>query len=54
MLRILVAFQGQGIYKEVILQCFFAENGEKFYVDIEGKSQIEILQHLQKVVGKPR
>jgi len=37
-----------------IVTNLYLENGEKFYIDIEGKSQIQILEYLQKVVGKPR
>ncbi|XP_002131443.2 small ribosomal subunit protein mS25-like [Ciona intestinalis] len=32
---------------------FFLENGERFYIDVEGKNQVEILSQIQKVIGKP-
>ncbi|CAK8690527.1 unnamed protein product [Clavelina lepadiformis] len=33
---------------------FYTDDGDKFYIDLEGKSQIEILTHVQKIVGKPK
>jgi len=30
------------------------DSGEKVYVDVEGKSRLEILEHLQNVLGKPK
>lgn len=33
---------------------FYLDNGQFFHVDVDGKSQFEILSHLQKVIGKPK
>nr|CAB3264003.1 28S ribosomal protein S25, mitochondrial-like [Phallusia mammillata] len=33
---------------------FFLDDGEKVVVDVEGMTQLQILQHIQKAFGKPR
>ena len=33
---------------------FFLEDGDRFHIDADGKSHIELLRYIQKIVGKPR